>query len=101
MGGMEWRPTTKRDHTIPSQVNHREKLAAHTSEHRQMKYKEGDLMLCVRDRDYGIVLSIDETPNQLGNPGHYYVVHWAQDGRSKLSGSAVDRQPDQFKLVSR
>jgi hypothetical protein len=58
-------------------------------------------MLCVQDRDYGIVLSVSEVLTPSGNWRHYYITHWAQDGMSKLSGCAVDRQPDQFKLVSR
>ena len=68
-----------------------------------MKYKfsAGDIMLCVSDGDYGIVLSVDESVGRSGNWRHYYITHWAQDGMSKLNGRAVDKQPDQFKLVSR
>ena len=66
-----------------------------------MRYKEGDLILCVSDGDYGIVLSVDESESRAGNWRHYYITHWAQDGTQRLNGRAIDKQPDLFKLVSR
>lgn len=66
-----------------------------------MKYKEGDLILCVHDRDYGIVLSVNGTLSQAGNARNYYKIHWAQDGIQENAAGAIDRDSWMFTLVAR
>lgn len=61
-----------------------------------MKYRAGDLIICTRDGDYGIILSADERGCE-----YWYFIHWTQDGTHGFYADSIDEDTLLFKLVAR